>query len=290
MQPVDLNFKIDMRDNSNPFGQTQDPNLQDPNKGNVSNFGNFGQSQPAQPYQGQQNPAYTDIKIEAGSNANQPFAQSQPQPVQSPGCNPIEWLRPYFNVTTLDVKQRIQMSLNPMKATFFDATKSNPDLYGPFWIYTTLIMVLAAAGNFSGMLSASASGVAFTYNYNFILTATGLIYGFGLGVPIIFTILLKFYGSNVQYINTICLYGYSLFVFVPVFILAVIPSTILQWLLIIGGTCSSTIFLLTNYATELKKYEGNTRYILLVFVGVSQFILLLVFKFYFFGSVYAGNE
>ena len=37
----------------------------------------------------------------------------------------------------------------PFNAKFYDISNNNPDLYGPFWIYTTLIFILAASGSFS---------------------------------------------------------------------------------------------------------------------------------------------
>jgi len=39
-----------------------------------------------------------------------------------------------------------------MKPEFLEVTKDKPDLYGPFWIFTTLIFLLTAAGNFAGEL------------------------------------------------------------------------------------------------------------------------------------------
>lgn len=44
----------------------------------------------------------------------------------------------------------------------------------------------------------------------------------------------------------LCLYGYSLSVFVPILILCVIPTSILQWLLMIYGILNSTLFLILN--------------------------------------------
>jgi len=36
----------------------------------------------------------------------------------------------------------------PIKPGFFDLTRNNPDLWGPFWITTSIIFLLTAAGNF----------------------------------------------------------------------------------------------------------------------------------------------
>ena len=39
------------------------------------------------------------------------------------------------------------LSLKPFNSDLADEISTNPDLYGPFWIMTTLIFVLACMGN-----------------------------------------------------------------------------------------------------------------------------------------------
>jgi hypothetical protein len=278
----DLNFNIKMSDQPPPqnYGSTQEnkypaftgqaPTHQSP----TTVQGGYG---------GQQQPGLTEIKIDAGVPDQQAQAQQQPSKIPFCGCLSLDYYRPYFNITTNDVQERLKLSLNPLKPTFFELTRDNPDLYGPFWTYTTIIFMLAAAGNLSRFIQTTSG---FVPAYEFIPVAAALIYGFGLGVPIIFTFLLKFYGSNVHYINTICIYGYSMVVFIPLFLVCVVPSGLVQWICIIAGCAASAMFLLTNFAHEVNKYQGNTRYLLLGFVGVTQFVLLCVFKFYFFNQVY----
>ena len=61
----------------------------------------------------------------------------------------IEYYQKYFNVNTSDVISRIIGSMVPTLAQNYLLTKirPNPDLYGPFWISTTLIFSIAIAGN-----------------------------------------------------------------------------------------------------------------------------------------------
>ena len=61
----------------------------------------------------------------------------------------FSFIRPYFKVTFNDIKLRIISSFIPIKNTFIDIAVEHPDLYGPFWIYTTLIYVIAAGGALS---------------------------------------------------------------------------------------------------------------------------------------------
>ncbi|MCO5610897.1 hypothetical protein L7F22_065140 [Adiantum nelumboides] len=65
----------------------------------------------------------------------------------------ISRFSPYFNVDTADVLERIRDSLLPYKGDFVEKVGHNPDIYGPFWICTTLIFVAAALGNFASYLS-----------------------------------------------------------------------------------------------------------------------------------------
>jgi hypothetical protein len=58
-------------------------------------------------------------------------------------------LQVYFDVTTEEVIERLWNSVIPFNPKFYLLLQKNPDLYGPFWIYTTLIFVLASAGSFS---------------------------------------------------------------------------------------------------------------------------------------------
>ena len=61
----------------------------------------------------------------------------------------FSFIRPYFKVTFNDIKTRIIKSFLPINNSFFDIAVDKPDLYGPFWIYTTLIYVIAAGGALS---------------------------------------------------------------------------------------------------------------------------------------------
>jgi hypothetical protein len=42
--------------------------------------------------------------------------------------------------------------LIPFNPKFYDLSEKSPDLYGPLWIYTTLIFIIAAAGSLAKYL------------------------------------------------------------------------------------------------------------------------------------------
>ena len=67
----------------------------------------------------------------------------------------IEYYQKYFNVSTNDVIYRVLGSMTPMLTQSFllNKIRPNPDLYGPFWITSTLIFSIAISGNILSFLS-----------------------------------------------------------------------------------------------------------------------------------------
>lgn len=55
----------------------------------------------------------------------------------------------FFRITNADFLKRMLYSLFFFRPSLALEIKENPDLYGPFWIYSTLILVLASSGNLS---------------------------------------------------------------------------------------------------------------------------------------------
>jgi hypothetical protein len=45
----------------------------------------------------------------------------------------------------------------PFNPKFYDISHKKPDLYGPFWIYTSLIFVIAASGSLTKYLENNTS-------------------------------------------------------------------------------------------------------------------------------------
>ena len=90
----------------------------------------------------------------------------------------FSFIRPYFKVTFNDVKSRIIKSFLPINNSFFDIAIEHPDLYGPFWIYTTLIYVIAAGGALSYYFTNSVNN----YFQAFVPVAGSILYCFGFNL------------------------------------------------------------------------------------------------------------
>lgn len=178
--------------------------------------------------------------------------------------------------------------MDPRRNDFFEVLNGSKDLYGPFWILTTLIFVVACAGNMSAMVESWMLGVPYASRFDFVPMAASTIYSFGVLVPVIFGILLKYVGSKeVSILNTVIIYCYSLCPLILSLIIAIIPSELVDWIVLIFGIGASTLFVFKNYEPELRKYQGGSRYCLLGFFGIAQFCLLIIFKMQFYDPVFS---
>lgn len=72
----------------------------------------------------------------------------------------------FFDVDTTAVLSRCWAALFP-RANFLDVLEGNPDLYGPFWIATTVVLILFLGGTISQWLVTNA-GTPFAYDFRLL--------------------------------------------------------------------------------------------------------------------------
>lgn len=72
----------------------------------------------------------------------------------------------FFDVDTSAVLSRCWAALFP-RANFLDVLEGNPDLYGPFWIATTVVLILFLGGTVSQYLSKS-DKAPFAYDFRLL--------------------------------------------------------------------------------------------------------------------------
>ncbi|KAJ0987817.1 hypothetical protein J5N97_006173 [Dioscorea zingiberensis] len=197
------------------------------------------------------------------------------------GIFSISTYSPYFNVDTDNVVDRIFSSMNPIHGDFHRKIDSYPDLYGPVWISTTLVFMLSALGNCATYLMSSKSeaDIAWVFDVNYVNWAASVVYGYAIVVPAAFYFLLQYFGTSASLIRFWCLWGYSLFIFIPSSLLLVIPVEFLRWIIIIVAGAASAMFIGTN----LKSYtEGSDMMVVVVSAMVLQFVLGLFIKIFFY--------
>ncbi|CDW76090.1 yip1 domain containing protein [Stylonychia lemnae] len=203
-------------------------------------------------------------------------------------CLSIDFFQVYFDVSTADIIGRLIASLIPFNRKFYTMYKSKPDLYGPMWIYTTLIIVLTVAGNYSLYLQSDKTQ-KFVYKFNFIPIAATVIYSAGLGLPFALKLLMKFMGANFfsgSFIEILGIYAYSFTSFLFTAFVCAFPISGLQWGFLIYSAVTSTGFLMVTYWNDLQEsLDAKKRFIVIAFICGVQCMFLLIFKLYFFQHV-----
>ncbi|KAL1499738.1 hypothetical protein AB1Y20_012425 [Prymnesium parvum] len=202
----------------------------------------------------------------------------------------IKYYQPLFDVDTLQVLNRIKGALLPRpKGAFFELVSASPDLYGPFWISTTLIFAMAITGNLASYFAFQGPSSQWKYNFNQLTLAGTVIYSYVTILPLVFWMALRYYDASKKLVDVLCIYGYTLSVFVPISVFCVLPSNLLRWLLLILSGLISGIFLLSNFHAHLADCfpygEGDAKkktYLILGSMLAFHVGLLIIFKAYFF--------
>ena len=185
----------------------------------------------------------------------------------------------HFQITSNDFILRFINSFIPFNNKFGNLVKNNPDLYGPIWIYTSLIVLISATGSLTRTLQGHNNKNFFQ---EFIPIAGTTIYSVGFGLPILITFLMKLFGIKLGFVHVICTYGYSFSIYLPISIICLIQVNAVQWIALIYAVFSSTSLLVVNYYKLMGEFSKNKKYLIIGVVLLAQIGLLLFFKLYFF--------
>ncbi|RYP51999.1 hypothetical protein DL768_002795 [Monosporascus sp. mg162] len=189
----------------------------------------------------------------------------------------------FFDVDTSSVLARCWAALYP-RANFLDVLDGNPDLYGPFWIATTVVLILFIGGTISQYL-ASEGHSPFAYDFKLLSGAAGLVYGYTLVIPVVLFGALRYFGSeSANLLECWALYGYANLVWVPVALISWSGIGVLNWVFVGVGFGLSVSFLLRNLYPVLSATDRQTSKVLLILVVALHFGLSLAIKILFFAS------
>ena len=120
-----------------------------------------------------------------------------------------------FDVDTHEVLRRCTATIYP-RQNFLDVLEGNPDLYGPVWIATSVVVILFLTGTINQYLAHSGKE-HFAYDFKLLSGAAGLVYGYTACVPAGLWGVLKWYGSeSANLLECCCLYGYANLVWIVV--------------------------------------------------------------------------
>ncbi|KAM6475599.1 protein YIPF2 [Python bivittatus] len=203
----------------------------------------------------------------------------------------FEYYQAFFNVDTYQVLDRIKGSLLPLPGKNFvwHHLQNNPDLYGPFWICATLVFTLAISGNLSNFLEKRGSS-SFHYSPQFhkVTIAGIVIYCYAWLVPLgLWGYLQWRKGAHVTtdaytFLEMVCIYGYSLFVYIPTAVLWLIPILWLQWLLIILAMGLSGSLLVLTFWPVIRSDTKPAACAIMAIIVSLHILLAIGCKLYFF--------
>ncbi|EHA52089.1 hypothetical protein MCOR27_005218 [Pyricularia oryzae] len=194
----------------------------------------------------------------------------------------VSYYAQFFDVDTSAVLSRCWAALYP-RANFLDVLEGNPDLYGPFWIATTVIFILFIGGTISQYLATRGTTEAFVYDFTLLSGAAGLIYGYTLFLPVVLFLALRYFGSeSANLLECWALYGYANLIWIPVALISWSQIDILNFVFVAVGFGYSVAFLLRNLYPVLSATDRQTSKILLIVVVALHFALAVTIKILFF--------
>ncbi|KAF2401867.1 Yip1-domain-containing protein [Trichodelitschia bisporula] len=193
----------------------------------------------------------------------------------------VQFYAQFFDVDTSEVIRRCTAAIYP-RTNFLDVLEGNPDLYGPFWIATTVVMILFLTGTISWKLAHSGQ-FHYAYDFRLLSGAAGLIYGYTGIVPIGLWGTLKWFGSeSANLLECWALYGYANVIWIPVALISWSPISILNYVFVGVGFGISALFLFRNLYPILSATDVRTSKILLIVVLALHAGLAIAIKILFF--------
>ena len=196
----------------------------------------------------------------------------------------LNYYKPYFDITTDVLFTRMFRVVNPASITLHseDAT---PDLYGPFWITTTLCLLTAVCANLYKYIRHRLREQELQpddepldewhYDFKMLSVSVSVFYSLITWVPVISFVLLSRAGQPKGLLELICIQGYSFTVLLAVCLLLIIPSLTFQWVVVAVGAVVQTWFVVKNVWTD-----RSVAAVLPIVVGIAalQVGLALLFK------------
>lgn len=234
----------------------------------------------------------------------------------------LEYYIPFFNVNTNEVLRRITkpylffLNTDESFVSYTKRGKRQSDLWGPFWIITTLIVVIVMTSNIGHFFNLNAIGkelegdfqqsgsnnntsgneafrrptsdlLEWTTDFSLISVGATVFYAFSMVVPALLWVAMKYKGVTVSLVETICVYGYSFAVVIPPLVLCMFNITWLRWILIMGGFLYASVFIVFGLFKEWKKVVTGPQdniflLVFAAFIVLSHLILAVFVKFYFY--------
>lgn len=184
----------------------------------------------------------------------------------------VDYWSEYFDVTQEEIVAKIKAAINPTSLQFNELISNKVDLYGPFWISTTLIFCMIIMPRFYQAL--------FFREVNFDISKVGfgfsLVYGGGAAFTLIYYLLAKFMGAECELFKTAAIYGYSYTVFIVASLATVLSVSFMHFIFAMAAGIHSVLFLIKNFQPVLEKLEKQNKLAMIAFFGIFQLLMTLL--------------
>ncbi|OQR71456.1 protein YIPF1-like [Tropilaelaps mercedesae] len=208
------------------------------------------------------NPAYTnDLSTTTtpgqttfsptGSDPNRLYGSGS-QSEKSASIFSINYYMMYFNVQGDQVLQRAFASLYPQKGHLEQNIGASPDLYGPVWVAVSLIVSSAISHGIAQFVQNAPNCVAVDTDMRRTSFVASAVFIYAFLLPSALWAFLKYQGVEQRQTlpSYMCLYGYSMAIFIPVSIIWVIRMPVIAWPIMFGAT------VITGYSLVLSLWPS----------------------------------
>ncbi|KZV95999.1 Yip1 domain family protein [Exidia glandulosa HHB12029] len=197
----------------------------------------------------------------------------------------VEHYQRYFDVDTSTVLRRCYTTMIPTAAGDYIANQLSPapDLYGPFWTLTTVIFSLFVFSGLSSSIAGYMSGQPIEYDFKLLSIAVTLVYTYGLGVPVLLWLALRYLGvTEWSVIEAIAIFGYGQSVWIPVSFICIAWVRLVRYISVGIAFGLSGYFLVANVYPILATAEAKAARLLVIIVAVLHAALAISFQVLFF--------
>lgn len=204
----------------------------------------------------------------------------------------------YFDVDTKDVLWRLTNSVTgAIRGNFLATTENSPDLYGPFWIATTLVFLTAVVSNLVSYFNhikdenndddkdkEEDDEEEWGADYTKLGAAAGMYYGYVFVIGLLLWLLLYCMKSDMKLSQVWCIYGYSLTMYLPISLFTMVNVSWIKGLLIAFGVIFSGTFLIMNFREAIYTAAPARAIVIMVAMAIFDIFLGLMLFFYFGGG------
>lgn len=160
--------------------------------------------------------------------------------------------------------------------------QSRPDFYGPFWISTTLVFLVAL---FSNLVSYSNyktkmlhkgepdSLESWQYSVDELNMTASLVTFYITLLPALLWFLFWFRGCAKYYTltETMCAYGYSLSIFIPLSAILMVQNILFRYVaMILAASASGLVLVMSFLPMVLSNQGGGSSHMILIIVMICQ--------------------